>query len=265
MLVETFQAAILGIVEGLTEFLPISSTAHLMLTLNFLGLEPTNFTKTFEIAIQLGAILAVVVLYWDKLLINAQIFKRVALAFIPTGIIGLICYRFVVDELLENHAIALAALFIGGIAMILLEKLLGDKKTEEIDLAQISYQQCVLIGVFQAIAIIPGVSRAAATILGGMILGLPRKAAVEFSFLLAVPTMTAATALALYKNIGEFTHDQLGSLTVGFVTSLIVAILAIKFLLRFIRTHTFIPFGIYRMVLVVLILSMIYLGIYSLN
>jgi undecaprenyl-diphosphatase len=212
-------ALILGIVEGLTEFLPISSTAHLMLTRRVLGIEPTDpFVKSFLVAIQPGAILAVVVLYGRTLLVNRHVLLRVAVAFVPTAVLGFVVYRQV-KGFLEDDALALWGLGLGGLVLILFERWHREDPDASSDPAVISYRTCVLIGCFQALAFVPGVSRAAATILGGLVLGLRRKAAVEFSFLLAVPTMAAATAYDLYKSAGDFSLEQGGLLLTGFLSS----------------------------------------------
>jgi undecaprenyl-diphosphatase len=243
-------ALILGIVEGVTEFLPISSTGHLILTNRLLGLSSTDFVKSFEIIIQLGAIGAVVALYWRKLLINWEVMKRIAVGFIPTAVLGLIFYK-TIKQLLGGDVVVLWALGIGGLLLILFEKLHTESEVEG-SVEQISYKQAFLIGVFQAFAFIPGVSRSAATIIGGLALGLRRTVAVEFSFLLSVPTMLAASLLDIYKNGSAFSSDQFSLLAVGFVTAFAVALFAVKFLLKFVRTHNFVSFGVYRMVLAIL-------------
>jgi undecaprenyl-diphosphatase len=251
-------AAILGIVEGISEFLPISSTGHLILTSHLLGLKHTDFLKSFEIAIQVGAILSVVALYWRDLLINPAVMKRVALAFIPTGVIGLTLYKIIKSYFLGSPSIVLWALATGGLFLIVFECLHQERDDAVARTEDISYKQALIIGLFQALAVIPGVSRSASTIVGGLALGLKRKTIVEFSFLLAVPTMAAATGYDLLKSASLFSLDQMQFLAVGFVMSFIVALLSIKFLLRFIQTHTFIPFGIYRIALVVLWVSFLF-------
>ena len=250
---------ILGIVEGLTEFLPVSSTGHLMITAKLLGLEQSEFLKTFEISIQLGAILSVVVLYWKKLLVNFEIMKRVAAAFIPTALIGFALYKIVKNILMESVVVVLISLFIGGIALIIFEKWYGKKPAvaESQELEQIGYGKYFLIGIFQAVSVIPGVSRSAATIIGGLALGFSRKNIVEFSFLLAVPTMLAATGLDLMKNYNEVLAGGVWVLAIGFITSFAVAILAIKYFLNFIKKNTFVAFGIYRIVAAILFWFMI--------
>jgi undecaprenyl-diphosphatase len=240
-----FDASILGIVEGLSEFLPISSTGHLILVSHLLGIDGDAFTKTFEIAIQLGAILSVVVLYRRKLFCDFELMKRLAVAFVPTGVIGFLLYK-VVKHLLGSEAVVIASLFVGGIILILFERWHKEKSDVSSDLASMSYGTAVKLGLFQAISIIPGVSRSGATIVGGMLLGMKREAIVEFSVLLAVPTMLAATGYDLWKNAGAFHGAEWSLLGVGFVVSFLVAIVAIKFFLTFVRSHSFTSFGVYR-------------------
>lgn len=249
-----FSAVILGIIEGISEFLPISSTAHLILTAHFLKLQQTDFLKSFEIAIQLGAIFSVVVLYGRRIVLDSKVSKRVMVAFIPTAILGFVLYKTIKNVLFNSNATILWSLLLGGIFLIIFELFHREKKDSLEDISSISYLQAFLIGIFQSIAVVPGVSRAAATIIGGLILGLKRKTIVEFSFLLAIPTMGAAVALDLFKSAGAFTASDLSILAVGFFVSFVVALLSIKFLLGFIKNHNFIPFGIYRVVLAILIL-----------
>ncbi|MBI2356359.1 MAG: undecaprenyl-diphosphatase UppP [Candidatus Doudnabacteria bacterium] len=239
---------VLGIIEGITEFLPISSTGHLILSSKLLGLGQTEFLKSFEIAIQLGAILSVVVLYWRSFFVSLETLKRILAAFIPTALIGALLYNIVKGFLLSNEQVVLWSLLLGGIALILFEYWHKEKPDASEDIASMPYKTAALIGLAQSVAIIPGVSRAAATILGGLLLNLKRKTIVEFSFLLAVPTMAAATGLDLYKSTGQFSLDQFEVLAVGFIVSFLVAMGAIKFLLSFIQKHSFVSFGIYRII-----------------
>ncbi|MBF8249741.1 MAG: Undecaprenyl-diphosphatase [Candidatus Levybacteria bacterium] len=245
------QAIILSIVEGLTEFLPISSTGHMVLASKILNIAQTEFVKSFEIIIQLGSILAVIFLYWKTILKNKKIWKKIIVAFIPTAIVGFALYKTVKSVFLGNPVIALYALFIGGILLIFLEKIYKEKEHHADSIDKISSKNAFLIGVFQSFSIIPGVSRAAATIIPALFLGTKRKTAVEFSFLLAIPTMLAATALDLVKSNFSFTPSEYSILIVGFIGAFIVAIFAVKFLLNFIKKHTFIPFGIYRIILAI--------------
>ncbi len=257
-----FDVVILGVVEGITEFLPISSTGHLILTSFLLHGQKfieTPFVKTFNIVIQLGAILAAAVLYWRRLLVDRRTLAITITAFIPTGILGFILYKLI-KRFEENLAIDLWSLLIGGVILLLIEWHLhnrdapprpgeranpGTRPTvHEVD--AISYGQALVIGTCQAISMIPGVSRSAATIMTGLLLGIDRRAIVEFSFILAVPTMLAASVYDLYKNHHGMTLEQVHLLAIGFVVAFVLAILAIKFLLRFVQTHTFNAFGVYR-------------------
>lgn len=242
------QSIILGIVEGVTEFLPISSTGHLILASELLKISQSNFAKSFEIIIQLGAILSVVVMYWRSFL-NIATLKKLIVAFIPTGAVGLALYKIIKTYFIGNQNVVLWALFIGGAALIIFELWHKQSEFAASSMAQISYKQSFFVGLCQSAAIIPGVSRSAATIVGGLVAGLDRKTIVEFSFLLAVPTMIGASALDLIKNADSFSQDQFGVLAVGFVISFITAIVSIKWLLGFIKKRNFIPFGIYRIIL----------------
>lgn len=254
---DLFHALILGIVEGITEFLPISSTGHLMIAGKLLGLPQTEFLKTFDIAIQLGAILSVVALYWRSLLVDVEVIKRVAAAFIPTAILGFGLYKFVKSVLLGNVYVVLWSLLVGGIVLIVFETFYKEKENTISDIKQMSLLQAVVIGCFQAIAMIPGVSRSAATIIGGLSLGMNRKTIVEFSFLLACPTMAAATGLDLLKSAHDFSAAQFSFLAVGFISSFVVGILSIRFLLYFVRNHNFISFGVYRIIAAILLFKLI--------
>lgn len=255
---DLLSAVILGIVEGVSEFLPISSTGHMILASDLLGLHHSEFVKSFEISIQVGAILSVVVLYWKTLLIDLEVIKRLIVAFIPTGILGFLLYKVVKQFLLGSTQVVLWSLLIGGALLIVFELLHREDRETMSDLSELSYPRAFLLGVFQAFAMVPGVSRSASTIIGGLLLGMKRKTIVEFSFLLAVPTMLAATVYDLYKSGSQISLDQINIMLVGFVVSFIVALLSIKFLLRFIKTHSFIPFGIYRIGFAVVWLLLIY-------
>ncbi len=259
---------VLGIVEGITEFLPISSTGHLILASQVLRLGQTEFLKSFEIIIQLGAIGAVVALYWRQLLVNWQVMKRVAVAFIPTAIIGLILYKIIKSYLLGNSWVVVVSLFAGGLILIFFELWLTKKDTKSLgglasklkidSLEKISYKNSVIIGLCQSLAVIPGVSRSAATIVGGLALNIKREAIVEFSFLLAVPTMLAATGLDLVKSSPNFTVSEFGLLLIGFMVSFLVALMAIKTFLAYIKNNNFIAFGIYR-IIVAIVFALVFL------
>ncbi len=211
------QAIILSIVEGISEFLPISSTGHLILASSVLHIAQTEFVKSFEIFIQLGAILAVVVLYAKNVLSSKKILTRVFLAFLPTAVIGFALYKTIKQYLFDNPWVVVASLGLGGIALIAIELFYKRKKTAVDNLEHISPKQATAIGVIQSLSIVPGVSRAAATIVGGHLTGLSREKAVDFSFLLAIPTMAAATGLDLVKsNVLSFSQTELYLLAVGF-------------------------------------------------
>lgn len=255
-----FEAFILGIVEGITELLPISSTAHLMLASSLLGLEQSEFVKSFEIVIQFGAIFAVMVVFRERLLSGLGIWKKLAIAFLPTAVVGFLLYNFIKSYLVGNLMIAVWSLAIGGLVFVILEKFILKNRVESADkddISNISNKQAFIIGLIQSISIIPGVSRSAATIVPALLLGQNRKTAVEFSFLLAIPTIAAAAGYDLVRNVGVF-DGQLFVLAVGFVTSFVSAIFAIKFLLSFIKTHSFIPFGIYRIAIALIFLFFIF-------
>jgi len=237
-------------VEGFTEFLPISSTGHLVLTAQALGIEQTDFVKSFEIIIQLGAILAVVLLYF-KTLINTKIWPQILVAFIPSAIVGFILYKFIKEVLIGNSLIVVIALFTGGIAFILIEYLHKDKKYKYDGIENISYKNALLIGLFQAISVIPGTSRAGASILGALILGINRKTAAEFSFILAVPTILGATVLDITETKLAFNSNELFLLLVGFIGSFFFALISIKWLIKYIQNHSFIIFGVYRIILAI--------------
>jgi len=243
-----FHSILLGIVEGITEFLPISSTAHLVLISHLLRISQTEFVKTFEIVIQFGAILAVVYLYWKEIFKSWDVVKRIIVAFIPTAILGLVFYKLIKGFLLNDTILIIWTMIIGGILLILFEKMHHEKEDAVAEMKQITYKQCLIIGACQSVAMVPGVSRSAATIIGGLALGLKRKTIVEFSFLLAVPTMFAASLLDLIKTKAQFNGNDIGVLSVGFLISFIVAVFSIKFLLGYIRKHNFVSFGIYRIV-----------------
>ena len=243
---------ILSAVEGLTEFLPISSTGHLILASKLLGIAESDFIKTFEIVIQLGAILAIVVLYFKKLVTRTVLVKKLIVAFIPTAIVGFTFYPLIKMVLLGSSSITLNALFWGGIAIILVERFLKRKESKVKNLGSVTYKKALIIGTFQSISVIPGVSRAAATIIGGRLTGLSRETATEFSFLLAVPTMIAASALDVYKSHQMITQVGFLTLFAGTVLAFLFAIIAVKFLVNYVKKHDFTVFGIYRIVLAIL-------------
>ncbi len=242
-------AIILSIVEGLTEFLPISSTGHLILTGKLISIPQSNFLKSFEIIIQLGAILAIIFLYKNLLFQNKEIWKKIIIAFIPTGAIGLILYGFIKEYLLGNELITVLSLFIGGLLIIIVELFHKAVKNESVSIEKISTKQALLIGLVQSLSIVPGVSRSAATILGARLFGVNKETAVIFSFLLAIPTMLAASGLDLIQNNFSFSINELILLTIGFIGSFLVALLAVKLFLAVVQKYSFIPFGIYRIII----------------
>lgn len=243
-----WQAIIFGVVEGLTEFLPVSSTAHLVLTAKWLGLEQTDFMKSFEIAIQLGAMLAVAVVYWRSFLQKPAVLKRVLAALVPTLVLGLFFYK-IVRSFLSSETVAIAGLFIGGIILILFDRWYKEKDEPISDIEQVPYGKAVLIGVAQSVAMIPGVSRSGATIVGGLALGFKRRAIVEFSFLLGAPTIFAATALDILKNREAFVSSDWTMLSIGLIVSFVVALASIRFFLRYVQNNGLAAFGIYRIVI----------------
>ena len=249
-----WQALILGAVEGITEFLPISSTAHLRLFSEWLGIVNSDFSKSFDIFIQLGAILAVLAVYLKTLYRQPKIILKLIAAFIPTGIIGLLAYPLVKSQFMDSFWLIASALGLGGLFLIWFERYYHKKKVKSGGLEQISYQQACLIGLCQALAIIPGISRSAATIVGGLALGLKRSTIVEFSFLLALPTMLAATGLDLVKSTWSFGRPEIMALSIGLVTAFITAWLSVKWLLRFIERHNFRSFGWYRLALSIIVI-----------
>jgi len=250
---------LLGILEGITEFLPVSSTGHLILAEKLLALPPSPFLTSFTIAIQCGAILAVLALYGRTLLVSRTLFLRLFAAFLPTALCGTILYGIVKTIFLQSTAIVLASMLAGGVVLLLFELFLLPKTSQPLTptlsrrerellspLDTITYRQAFGIGLLQSFSMIPGVSRSAASIIGGLALGLPRRAAVEFSFLLAVPTMIAATSLDLAKSGAAFTGNEWTLLGVGAAASFLAALAAIRWLLYFLQHHTFIPFAMYR-------------------
>ncbi len=244
-----FHVIILGIVEGATEFLPISSTGHMILVSTLLRIPQTEFVKTFEIVIQLGAIMAVGFLYIKTLLIKRIVWFPLIAAFIPTSIIGFIMYKFVKQFLLGNPMVTVIALGLGGIAFYVIEYVLKRHTPKTTTLEKITIPQAILIGVGQSISIIPGVSRAAASIFTGMITGISRSTSVEFSFLLAIPTMIAASVLDIWKTQPMIDATFLIPLLVGSITAFITALITVKLFLKYVQKHTFLPFAIYRIVL----------------
>lgn len=256
-------AIILAIIEGITEFLPVSSTGHMILGSSIMGIAHDPFTKLFTVAIQLGAILSVIVLYWRKFFQTLNFYFKLVAAFIPAAVFGVL-FNDTIDALLENVLVVGISLFIGGIVFLFLDKLFNDDNKTD---ASPSYPSAFKIGLFQVIAMIPGVSRSAATIIGGLTQKLTRKAAAEFSFFLAVPTMFAATAKKGYDYYKEgiaFDSHQVNLLLAGNIVAFIVAMIAIKSFIGFLTKHGFKVFGYYR-IAVGLVIIVLYIAGYQLN
>lgn len=250
---------ILGLIEGVTEFLPISSTGHLILASSLLQISNQEFVKTFEIFIQLGAILAIVGLYFKKFIGSIELYKKLFVAFLPTAFVGLVLYK-IIKSLLFNPVVVSISLIIGGIILVIVEKKKLLHSAEDIELENISYKNAFVIGLIQSVSVVPGVSRAAATILGGMYRGLSKKNAMEFSFLLAVPTMCAATGLDLLKTKAVFTSSEYLMLGAGSVIAFISAWFSVKLFINFVEKRGFVVFGYYRIILGLFFLSYFLLG-----
>lgn len=255
------QAIIIAIVEGLTEFLPVSSTGHMIITTSIMGISSDEFTKLFTIAIQFGTILSVLFLYWKRFFQSVNFYLKLFVGFIPSAVFGLLLSDFI-DSLLENVIVVAVMLLIGGIIFILIDKWMKKSETKEDE--ELSYSKVLKIGFFQCIAMIPGVSRSAATIIGGISQGLSKRQAAEFSFFLAVPTMFAATAKKMfdfYQDGITITNDQWVLLGVGNLVGFIVAIIAIKSFINFITKNGFKLFGWYRIIVGAAILILYFMGI----
>ncbi len=256
-----FEAIILAIVEGLTEFLPVSSTGHMIIASSVLGIASDPFTKMFTIAIQFGAILSVVVLYWKRFFQTLDFYFKLLVAFIPAMVLGLL-FSDAIDQLLESVEVVAIMLILGGIVFLFIDNFFKD--SEEHGGIEITYKKALTIGFFQTLAMVPGVSRSAATIIGGLTQKLTRKAAAEFSFFLAVPTMLAATGYKLLKFYLEgntFGSHEVAVLAVGNIAAFIIAIFAIKSFITFLTKHGFKLFGYYRIALGLIILTLYWFGI----
>ena len=252
----TFQAIIIAIVEGITEFLPISSTGHMIITQELLGMEINDFVKAFTVNIQFGAILSVVVLYWKRFFQTLEFYYKLFIAFIPAAVLGLLLSDYI-DMLLENVFVVALMLVLGGIVLLFVDKWFNKPAEDQ----TIKYPTAFKIGLFQCIAMIPGVSRSAATIVGGMSQKLDRKTAAEFSFFLAVPTMFAAAGYKLLQNYKSITSENIDMLIIGNVVAFIVAMFAIKFFISFLTKYGFKVFGYYRIVVGLAILIMLAAGV----
>lgn len=253
------QAIILAIIEGITEYLPISSTGHMIIGSSLMGISELEFTKIFEVNIQFGTILSVIVLYWKRFFQSFEFYKKLLAAFLPAMIIGFVLNDFI-DSLLENVLVVAIMLVLGGVILIFIDKYFENKATKE----DISYTEAIKIGLFQCIAMIPGVSRSAASIIGGMFQGLSRKDAAEFSFFLAVPTMFAASSYKLLKGFMKgtlsFSGEEIKLLAIGNIVGFVVAMIAIKFFIGYLQKYGFKVFGYYRIVVGLIIIALLASG-----
>ncbi|WP_026632117.1 undecaprenyl-diphosphate phosphatase [Dyadobacter alkalitolerans] len=250
-----WQAIILAIVEGITEFLPVSSTGHMIIASSFMGISHLEFTKMFTVNIQFGAILSVLVLYWKRFFQTTDFYFKLFVAFLPAAVIGFLLNDFI-DAMLENVVVVAVSLLVGGIILIFIDRIANDNTRER----EISYFDALKIGFFQCIAMIPGVSRSASTIIGGMLQGLSRKQAAEFSFFLAVPTMAAAGGYKLLKTYDTIQAEDIKVLLIGNAVAFVVAMLAIKFFISFLTKYGFKVFGYYRIILGLILLGLLASG-----
>ena len=255
-----FESIILAIIEGVTEFLPVSSTGHMIIGSSLMGIADDPFTKMFTVAIQFGAILSVVVLYWKRFFQSWEFYFKILLGFIPAVVFGLLL-KDTIDALLERVDVVGYTLLAGGIFFLFIDRIF---KTEHLKDQEVTYPKAFKIGFFQVIAMVPGVSRSAATIIGGLSQKLNKKTAAEFSFFLAVPTMFGATLLSMfnfYSDGGSFGESEVTVLIVGNVVAFVVAMIAIRSFITFLTKHGFKVFGYYRIVLGSVLLILYYLGI----
>ncbi len=247
------QALIIAIIEGLTEFLPVSSTGHMILADSLMSIKNPEFAKTFEIVIQLGAIMAVLLLYIKRFFVGPAIYLKLAIAFVPTGIIGFLAYKTIKLYLFNPITVSLS-LIIGGVVLIILDKWSTQKQAVYKEIEDVSYAGAFKIGVFQCLSMIPGVSRAAATIFGGLFSGFNKRQAAEFSFLLAIPTMFAASGYDLLKEKDNIHREDILLLLFGAVVAFVIAIIAVKAFIAFLNKYGFKYFGYYRIALGILFL-----------
>jgi len=244
---DIFSAIILSIIEGFTEFLPISSTGHMIVASKFLGVAQTEANKAFEVIIQLSAILAVIANYKDKFSFShLNLWLKLFIAFLPIAIVGLL-FSHQIKALFSVKVVAVMFI-VGGVVFLIQEYFYKEDRVKVRNVEDVSYLQALVIGIFQVFAVIPGTSRAGSTIVGALLAGLDRKSAVEFSFLLAFPVMGAASGHDLLKHNHEFTNENLLALGVGFLVSFVVAYLTIKLFIKFLEKFTFVAFGIYRII-----------------
>jgi undecaprenyl-diphosphatase len=253
---ELFKAIIIAIVEGITEFLPVSSTGHMIITQKLLNIQESDFVKMFIVSIQFGAILSVIVLYWRRFLQSFSFYLKLFVAFIPAAIFGLL-FIDVIDRLLESVLVVAISLVLGGIVLVFVDNWFKKPVINN----EVTYPKALKIGFFQVIAMIPGVSRSAATIIGGLTQKLDRKTAAEFSFFLAVPTMFAASAYKLYKSYELITKENINILLIGNAVAFVVALLAIKGFITFLTKHGFKWFGYYRIIVGLIIILLLVFGV----
>jgi undecaprenyl-diphosphatase len=253
---DIFQAIIIGIIEGFTEFLPISSTGHMIVASKFLGVSQDALTKAYEVIIQFAAIMAVMLIYREKVSFKKiDLWQKLFVAFLPLAVIGFIFKDHI--KMLFTVEVVASMFIIGGILFLILEYFYEEKEWHISDVEQVSYKQALWVGIAQIFSLIPGTSRAGATIAGGLLVGLDRKASAEFSFLLAIPVMAAVTGYDLLKHYQDFADANWGAFVVGFITAFIVAYLTIKLFLAFIQRFTFVAFGVYRIIFGVILLTLI--------
>ncbi len=250
-----WQAIILAIIEGITEFLPVSSTGHMIIASSFMGISHDEFVKMFTVNIQFGAILSVIVLYTRRFLQTADFYYKLFVAFLPAAFFGLLLNDYI-DALLENVVVVAIMLLVGGIVLVFIDKIAQDHPKDR----EITYFEALKIGLFQCIAMVPGVSRSAATIIGGMLQGLTRKQSAEFSFFLAVPTMAAAAGYKFLKTYDTIQVEDIKILLLGNAVAFVVAMLAIKFFINFLTKYGFKLFGYYRIVLGIILLVLLAMG-----
>lgn len=253
---DIFQAIIIGIIEGFTEFLPISSTGHMIVASEWLGVSQNNLNKAFEVIIQFAAIIAVLFLYKEKIsLKKISLWQKLFVAFLPLAIIGFI-FKDVIKTLFTVEVVAWMFI-LGGIVFLVLERYYKEEESHTADVEQVSYKQALWIGVAQIFSLIPGTSRAGATIVGGLLMKLDRKTSAEFSFLLAIPVMAAVSGYDLLKHYQDFADANWSAFLVGFITAFVVAYLTIKLFMAFLQRFTFVVFGWYRVIFGVLLLGII--------
>ena len=254
------EAIILAIIEGLTEFLPVSSTGHMIIGTALMGLEPSAFVKLFTIFIQLGTILSVLLLYWKRFFKSLDFYYKLIVAGIPASILGFI-FNDVIDSLLESPLMVAVMLVVGGVILLFVDKWFNKPEIANSD--NISYRQAFIIGCYQCLALVPGTSRSASTIIGGMTQKLTRKAAAEFSFFLAIPMMLGASLVKLYgffKDGNAISNEEISLLIVGNIVGFIVAVVAIKTFIDILTKYGFKAFGWYRIVLGLIIIVMLLSG-----